>query len=55
MYFKDGKEVPNPDASAGLYVRDRSGLAIKAGIPADHIAYQMGESMQVSIKPVIVL
>lgn len=48
MYFKGEKEVPNPDLSAGLYIRDRNGAAIKAGIPADHIAYQMGEAMQVS-------
>lgn len=47
LYTRDGEEVPNPDSSAGLYIRDRSGVAVKAGIPADHLAFQMGEAMQV--------
>ena len=48
LYAKDGEEVPNPDSSSGLYIRDRSGAAVKAPIPADHIAFQMGEAMQAS-------
>ena len=48
LYAKDGEEVPNPDPSSGLYIRDRSGAAAKAPIPADHIAFQMGEAMQAS-------
>ena len=44
IYFNEaGEEVPNPDPSAGLYIRDRSGSVVKALIPADCLAFQMGE------------
>lgn len=46
MYTRDGREVPNPDPAAGLYIRDRSGAAVRAGIPADSLAFQAGEAMQ---------
>lgn len=39
--------MPCPDPAAGLYIRDRRGRLIKVNIPADHVAFQMGESMQV--------
>jgi hypothetical protein len=32
-----------PDARAGLYVRTRSGRAARADIPADHLAFQVGQ------------
>jgi hypothetical protein len=44
--------MENPDADSGLYIRDRNGRIVRATIPADHIAYQMGEAMQVC--PVII-
>lgn len=47
MYIKDGQQVPNPDPSAGLYICDRSGQIVQASIPADHIAYQMGQVMAI--------
>ena len=48
MYMKGNQAVPNPDPQAGLYVRGRQGGEItQAPIPADHIAFQMGEAMQV--------
>ncbi|KAK9901379.1 hypothetical protein WJX75_009476 [Coccomyxa subellipsoidea] len=47
MYTKEGAPVENPDADSGLYIRDRNGRIVRATIPADHIAYQMGEAMQV--------
>jgi hypothetical protein len=45
--MREGREVPNPDAAAGLYIRDRAGRAVRAAIPPDHLAFQMGQSMQV--------
>ncbi|KAG2454590.1 hypothetical protein HYH02_000431 [Chlamydomonas schloesseri] len=48
MYLDaSGNEVPNPDPAAGLYIRDRSGHMVRAGIPADCIAFQVGEALQV--------
>lgn len=47
MYIKDGSEVPNPDETSGLYIRDRSGAVVKAIVPPQHILYQVGEAMQV--------
>lgn len=42
MYLDaSGHEVPNPDPAAGLYIRDRSGHMVRAGIPADCIAFQV--------------
>ena len=49
MYMHGDKAVPNPDPQAGLYIRARQGGEVtQAPIPADQIAYQMGEAMQVS-------
>ncbi len=47
MYLRDGQEVPNPDPNAGLYIRSPSGDVVQARIPPDHLAFQMGEAMQV--------
>lgn len=51
MYVEEGpgstgegglvKEVPNPDALSGLYIKNRRGEVVKAPIPSDHIAYQV--------------
>jgi isopenicillin N synthase-like dioxygenase len=44
---EQGQKVDNIDESAGLYIRKRSGELVKAGIPADHIAFQIGETAQI--------
>lgn len=49
LYMKNGEETPNPDPASGLYISNRSGMAIKAPIPESHIAFQMGEAMQVNL------
>ena len=35
-------QVPNPDPRSGLYIRDRHGRVVKANIPPDCIAFQVG-------------
>eukprot|EP00029_Vermamoeba_vermiformis_P002528 TRINITY_DN12905_c0_g1_i1.p1 TRINITY_DN12905_c0_g1~~TRINITY_DN12905_c0_g1_i1.p1 ORF type:complete len:384 (+),score=113.56 TRINITY_DN12905_c0_g1_i1:40-1152(+) len=48
MYIDpNGKEVPNPDPQSGLYIRSRKGDLIKVNMPADHLAFQIGETAQV--------
>jgi hypothetical protein len=48
MYMDaEGSEVANADSTAGLYIRSRSGALVKASIPADHIAFQIGETAQI--------
>lgn len=47
MYLRNGQEVSNSDPAAGLYIRSSSGKVIQARIPVDHLAFQMGEAMQV--------
>lgn len=49
MYLRDGREVSNPDPAAGLYIRSPSGAVVQARIPPDHLAFQMGEAMQVTV------
>lgn len=44
---KDGKEVPPPDPTAGLYIKNRGGKTLKVSIPEDCLAFQIGESAQV--------
>eukprot|EP01087_Luapelamoeba_hula_P008758 TRINITY_DN2214_c0_g1_i1.p1 TRINITY_DN2214_c0_g1~~TRINITY_DN2214_c0_g1_i1.p1 ORF type:complete len:282 (+),score=45.06 TRINITY_DN2214_c0_g1_i1:319-1164(+) len=45
MYIdKEGKEVPNPDPTSGLYIKSRSGDVVKGVVPLDHIAFQIGET-----------
>lgn len=38
--------VPAPTASAGLFIRTRSGKELQAKIPSDCIAFQTGEALQ---------
>ena len=47
MFLRDGVEVPAPDPAAGLYIRNRQQAVVQACIPADHLAFQMGEASQV--------
>jgi isopenicillin N synthase-like dioxygenase len=47
MYFdKEGNEISCPDPTAGLYVRTRVGRIVRASVPKDHLAFQMGECEQ---------
>eukprot|EP00741_Cyanophora_paradoxa_P016015 tig00000042_g15461.t1 len=43
----EGRPVPCPDPSAGLYIRNRAGEVVKVAIPPDMAAFQIGESAQV--------
>lgn len=48
MYLdEDGFCVDCPDPSAGLYIKSRSGRLVRAAIPTDAIAFQVGETAQV--------
>lgn len=44
---RDGKPIPNPDPSAGLYILTRDGRTVQARFPADHLAFQLGETQQI--------
>ena len=46
MYLQAGREVPSPDPAAGLYIRTHRHGVVQARIPADHLAFQMGEASQ---------
>ncbi|KAF4041397.1 2OG-Fe(II) oxygenase superfamily [Phytophthora infestans] len=43
----NGVTVPNPDPSAGLYVKTRQGEILRAAIPPGHLVYQIGETSQI--------
>lgn len=38
--------VPAPTASSGLFIRTRAGRELRASIPADCLAFQTGEALQ---------
>jgi isopenicillin N synthase-like dioxygenase len=42
-----GAEVSNPDPKAGLYIKSRTGQVVKAVIPPDCLAFQIGETQQI--------
>lgn len=42
-----GKEIACPDANAGLYIQTRTGDKVRVSIPADHCAFQIGETSQI--------
>jgi len=42
-----GKDIANPDPHSGLYIKSRKGDVLKAVIPVDCLAYQMGETEQI--------
>ena len=46
MYLRVSHQVPSPDPAAGLYIRTRRHGIVQARIPADQLAYQMGEASQ---------
>jgi isopenicillin N synthase-like dioxygenase len=49
MFFDGkGKQLDaSPDPQAGLYIRSRKGGVVKAVMPADCLAFQMGETQQI--------
>lgn len=56
LYMKGDDIVPSPDPQAGLYIRARQGGEVtQVCIPSDHIAFQMGEAMQVCRTAVCVI
>lgn len=44
-----GREIPNPDPSAGLYIRSRAGQLVRAVMPpgGSSLAFQIGETAQI--------
>jgi len=42
-----GREIPNPDPNAGLYIRSRSGELVRVHIPQGGLAFQIGETAQI--------
>lgn len=48
FFDADGNAVPCPDPDAGLYVFSRTGEPVKVAIPADALAFQIGETAQVA-------
>ncbi len=48
MYQRGPDEVPCPDFQAGLYIRTCRRQLFRVSIPADHLAFQMGETFQVT-------
>ena len=50
MFFDaEGKAIPCPDPSAGLYIRTRQGATVRAVIPPDCVALQIGETITVTV------
>jgi isopenicillin N synthase-like dioxygenase len=48
MYInRSSEEVANPDSSSGLYIRSRTGNLVQVKIPADYLAFQIGETAQI--------
>jgi isopenicillin N synthase-like dioxygenase len=49
LFFNDetGQIIPNPDPNGGLWVVDRQSSSVNVKIPADHMAVQCGECLQV--------
>lgn len=48
MYQRGPDEVPCPDSQAGLYIRTCRRQLFRVSIPPDHLAFQMGETFQVT-------
>ena len=49
MYLSaSGEELSGcPDANAGLYIQSRSGQVVKAALPPNACAFQIGETSQI--------
>ncbi|KCV68564.1 hypothetical protein H696_04857 [Fonticula alba] len=47
-YYRGDEETSMPDATAGLYIRNRNGDVLKAPIPRDCLAFQLGQSLQIA-------
>jgi len=53
MYIQEGKGleptiIPSPSPTSGLYIRTRGGELTKVSIPADCLAFQTGEALEVA-------
>lgn len=46
--------VDFPSGSAGLYIKDKQGTFVKVSIPADCLAFQIGEAAQVASRGLLV-
>ncbi|PSC69333.1 2-oxoglutarate (2OG) and Fe(II)-dependent oxygenase superfamily [Micractinium conductrix] len=42
-----GQPTACPDPQAGLHIKDRSGKVVQAVIPANHVGFQVGETLQI--------
>jgi isopenicillin N synthase-like dioxygenase len=53
MYIQEGEGleptiIPSPSPTSGLYIRTRGGELTKVSIPADCLAFQTGEALEVA-------
>jgi hypothetical protein len=49
LYLRDGTDaVPAPSPSAGLYIKTRDGTLTQVKIPADCLAFQTGEALELA-------
>jgi isopenicillin N synthase-like dioxygenase len=44
---QSGRVIPNPDPEGGLWIVDRAGGSVQVKIPADQLAIQCGECLQI--------
>lgn len=48
MYIDvNGEEISNPDPESGLYIKARDGRLVRASIPSNAMAFQIGETAQI--------
>lgn len=53
MYLREGEDseptvIPSPSSASGLYIRTRGGELKKVSIPADCLAFQTGEALEIA-------
>ena len=42
-----GEQIPNPDPSAGLYIKSRKGITYQVSTSSDNLLFQIGETAQI--------
>jgi len=47
FFDEEGNQIKNPDPNSGLFIKTRSGVLKRVLIPADHLAFQIGETSQI--------
>ncbi|OVA10371.1 hypothetical protein BVC80_4561g1 [Macleaya cordata] len=47
MFTRDAVKIPNPDKTAGLYIKTRADQIVKVVFGEDEIAYQIGETTEI--------